>query len=97
MRLEKPTGWIPTRPRSMGGEHLDAGDGREVHAAQRRQSALSRISGWVFDRGRPAWHDNDDAKGAIKIVRTGDKSDPLEWQPHIRSKARRKALAKQSC
>lgn len=43
---------------------------------------------------RPAWHDNEDAKGAIKIVMTGDKSDPLEWQPHIRSKVRRESLAK---
>jgi type I restriction enzyme, R subunit len=43
---------------------------------------------------RPAWHGADDDSGAIKIVMTGDKSDPLEWQPHIRSKARREKLAK---
>lgn len=42
---------------------------------------------------RPAWHDADDAKGAIKIVMTGSASDPEEWQDHIRSKSRREALA----
>ena len=41
----------------------------------------------------PAWHDDDDGKGAIKIVMTGSASDPLDWQPHIRNKARREELA----
>ena len=41
---------------------------------------------------RPAWHDEDD-KGAIKVVMTGSASDPLDWQPHIRNKPRREALA----
>lgn len=43
---------------------------------------------------RPGWHDPDDAHGAIKIVMTGAASDPVEWQPHIRTKKRRDALAK---
>ena len=43
---------------------------------------------------RPAWHGDDHDSGAFKIVMTGDKSDPLAWQPHIRSKARREKLAK---
>ena len=30
----------------------------------------------------------------MKIVMTGSASDPLDWQPHIRSKARREELAK---
>ena len=41
---------------------------------------------------RPDWHDDDDAKGSIKVVMTGSASDPTEWQPHIRNKARREAL-----
>ena len=41
---------------------------------------------------RPEWHDADDAKGAIKVVMTGSASDGPEWQQHIRTKARRKAL-----
>jgi type I restriction enzyme R subunit len=42
---------------------------------------------------RPAWHADDDAAGQIKIVMTGSASDPVAWQPHIRSKRRREALA----
>ena len=33
-------------------------------------------------------------QGVIKVVMTGSASDPLEWQPHIRNKPRREALAK---
>ena len=44
-------------------------------------------------RLRPDWHSNDDDKGSIKVVMTGSASDPLEWQPHIRNKPRREALA----
>jgi type I restriction enzyme R subunit len=42
---------------------------------------------------RPQWHHADDDKGAIKVVMTGSAADPLDWQPHIRNKARREALA----
>jgi len=42
---------------------------------------------------RPEWHHDDDDKGAIKVVMTGSASDPREWQPHIRNKQRREALA----
>ena len=42
---------------------------------------------------RPDWHNTDDDKGEIKIVMTGNASDPLDWQQHIRNKARRERLA----
>jgi type I restriction enzyme R subunit len=42
---------------------------------------------------RPDWYGSDDDSGAIKVVMTGSASDPLEWQEHIRNKARREALA----
>jgi type I restriction enzyme R subunit len=42
---------------------------------------------------RPEWHDNADERGALKVVMTGSASDPADWQRHIRSKARREALA----
>jgi type I restriction enzyme R subunit len=45
---------------------------------------------------RPAWHSDDDAAGAIKIVMTGSASDPLEWQPHIGNRKRRDDLAKRA-
>ncbi len=42
---------------------------------------------------RPEWHADRDDEGAVKVVMTGSASDPLDWQPHIRNKARREALA----
>ena len=42
---------------------------------------------------RPEWHEDDDLRGALKVVMTGSASDPLEWQPHIRNKGRREDLA----
>ena len=44
-------------------------------------------------RLRPAWHDDDDGKGGVKVVMTGSASDPPAWQAHIRNKPRREALA----
>ena len=44
-------------------------------------------------RLRPDWQDDDDGRGAMKVVMTGSASDPPDWQPHIRNKARREALA----
>jgi type I restriction enzyme, R subunit len=43
---------------------------------------------------RPDWHSDDDDKGILKIVMSGSASDRVEWQPHIRNKQRREALAK---
>lgn len=43
---------------------------------------------------RPDWHSPDDDRGTIKVVMTGSAADPLEWQPHIREKSRREALAR---
>jgi type I restriction enzyme R subunit len=45
-------------------------------------------------RLRPAWHSDDSNAGAIKIVMTGDATDPAAWQQHIGNKARRDLLAK---
>ena len=41
---------------------------------------------------RPSWHSEDDDNGAIKVIMTGSSSDDLNMQPHIRNKARRKAI-----
>jgi type I restriction enzyme R subunit len=40
----------------------------------------------------PEWHDEDDAKGTIKVIMTGSSADPQVMQPHIRSKEARKAI-----
>ena len=45
-------------------------------------------------RLRPDWHHEADDKGSLKVVMTGAASDPPDWQPHIRNKPRREAMAK---
>jgi type I restriction enzyme R subunit len=42
---------------------------------------------------RPAWHDEEDAKGAMKVIMTGGPDDPEHMARHVRSKAQRRALA----
>jgi type I restriction enzyme R subunit len=44
-------------------------------------------------RLKPRWQHEGDEQGAVKVVMTGSASDPLDWQPHIRNKPRREALA----
>ncbi|KGJ88382.1 type I restriction endonuclease subunit R [Colwellia psychrerythraea] len=43
---------------------------------------------------RPEWHDDDPAKGAIKIVMTGSASDKALFQPHIHNKETKKLFEK---
>jgi type I restriction enzyme R subunit len=43
---------------------------------------------------RPEWAGEGDDAGAIKVVMTGSRLIRLEWQPHIRNKSRREALAR---
>jgi len=45
-------------------------------------------------RLRPDWHHDADERGGLKVM-TGSASDPADWQPHIRTKSRREALANQ--
>ena len=43
-------------------------------------------------RLRPHWHSDDDDDGVIKVIMTGNASDDVAWQQHIRNKPRRKAI-----
>lgn len=43
---------------------------------------------------RPDWHDNDDERGAIKVIITGGASDELKLQQHIRNKQNIKVIEK---
>lgn len=43
---------------------------------------------------RPQWHSDEDSEGKIKIVMTGNSSDPPEWQPYIGTRQRREYLAR---
>ncbi len=71
---------------------LEVMDGKAMIVCMSRRICVELYE--ALRKLRPAWHANADDQGAMKIVMTGDKSDPLEWQPHIRSKARREELAK---
>ncbi|WP_435900168.1 type I restriction endonuclease subunit R [Meiothermus cerbereus] len=73
-------------------QRLEAMDGKAMVVCMSRRICVELYHEIV--RLRPQWHHDDDEKGTIKIVMTGSASDPLDWQPHIRNKPRREALAK---
>ena len=72
-------------------QRLEALEGKAMVVCMSRRICIDLYRELV--RLRPDWHDDDDGKGAIKVVMTGSASDPLDWQPHIRNKARREELA----
>ena len=72
-------------------QRLEAMEGKAMVVCMSRRICVDLYRELV--RLRPGWHDEDDARGAIKVVMTGSASDPPEWQQHIRSKAWREALA----
>ena len=41
---------------------------------------------------RPEWASDDDATGVVKVVITGDATDPASYQPHIRNRQERRAM-----
>jgi len=71
---------------------LEAMEGKAMIVCMSRRICVDLYNALV--KLRPDWHNEDDEKGAIKIVMTGSASDILEWQPHIRNKPRREFLAK---
>ena len=77
-------------------EHLDrrqeALDGKAMVVCMSRRICIDLYRELVSLR--PEWRDDDDSRGALKVVMTGKVSDPPDWQPHIGNKARREALAK---
>ncbi len=66
-------------------------DGKAMVVAMSRRIAVELYRELVGLR--PAWHGENDGQGRLKVVMTGSASDPLDWQSHIRNKARREALA----
>jgi type I restriction enzyme R subunit len=46
----------------------------------------------AIKKERPDWHSDKDDDGQIKVVMTGSSSDPIGFQPHVRSKQKRKDL-----
>ena len=73
-------------------QRLDAIEGKAMVVCMSRRICIGLYRELV--RLRPDWEHADDDQGAIKVVMTGSASDSPDWQPHIRNKARREALAK---
>ena len=73
-------------------QRLEALDGKAMVVCMSRRICIDLYRELVSLR--PDWHSEDDMQGAVKVVMTGSASDPLEWQPHIRNKPGREALAK---
>jgi type I restriction enzyme R subunit len=73
-------------------DRLLALDGKAMVVCMSRRICVDMYNAIV--QLRPDWHSEDDDKGVLKIVMSGSASDRAEWQPHIRSKPRREALAK---
>lgn len=72
-------------------ERLEAMDGKAMIVCMSRRICVDLYKELV--RLRPAWHNEDDNSGMIKVVMTGSAADGPEWQQHIRDKRRREALA----
>ncbi len=70
----------------------EAMDGKAMVVCMSRRICIDIYRELV--RRRPEWRDDDDSRGALKVVMTGKASDPPDWQRHIGNKARREALAK---
>ena len=71
---------------------IEAMDGKAMVVCMSRRICIALYR--ELARLCPDWHDDGDEAGAIKVVMTGAASDPPDWQPHVRNKPRREALAK---
>jgi type I restriction enzyme R subunit len=72
-------------------KRFEAMDGKAMVVCMSRRICVELYRELV--KLRPQWHDEDDTRGVIKVIMTGSASDRLDWQPHIRNKQRREALA----
>ena len=70
---------------------LEAMDGKAMVVCMSRRICVELHREIV--KRRPQWDGAGDERGALKVVMTGSASDPADWQPHIRNKSRREALA----
>jgi type I restriction enzyme, R subunit len=73
-------------------QRLSTMDGKALVVCMSRRIAVEMYE--AIRKLRPDWHSDDDTTGMMKIVMSGSASDHKDWQPHIRTKAGREALAK---
>jgi len=72
-------------------QRCEAMDGKGMIVCMSRRICVDLYNELI--KLRPAWHDDRDESGALKVVMTGSAGDPPHYQPHIRNKPRRKAIA----
>lgn len=68
----------------------EALDGKAMIVTMSRRIAVDLYQAIVALR--PEWHSDDDSEGAIKVVVTGNATDPASYQPHIRNNHERRAM-----
>ena len=73
-------------------QRLEVMDGKAMVVGMSRRICVDLYQ--AMQTLRPEWHSDEDAKGAVKLVMSGSASDHIDWQPHIRSKKAREALAR---
>jgi type I restriction enzyme, R subunit len=72
-------------------ERLAAMDGKAMMVCMSRRICVDLYRELIALR--PEWHQEEDDKGALKVVMTGSAADAADWQLHIRNKSRREVLA----
>lgn len=70
---------------------LEAMDGKAMIVCMSRRICIELYNEII--KLRPEWHSDKDDEGVLKVIMTGSASDPEAWQPHVRNKARREAIA----
>lgn len=73
------------------GQRQEIMEGKGMIVAMSRRIAVDLYDQII--KLRPSWHSDRDDEGVIKVVMTGSATDPENYQPHVRNKARRKALS----
>ena len=74
-------------------QRLEAIDGKAMIVCMSRRICFDLYK--EITKLKPDWHHDDDDKGIVKVIMTGSASDPVDWQPHIRNKQRRRKLGEQ--
>uniref|UniRef100_UPI0013DC5D6F type I restriction endonuclease subunit R n=1 Tax=Candidatus Laterigemmans baculatus TaxID=2770505 RepID=UPI0013DC5D6F len=84
---------IRLRPEWAGKPQPDGKLAQDGALAQVAESPEART--YRFTKSAASERDIDDDQGFVKVIMTGSASDGAEWQKHIRTKQRRRALATQ--
>ncbi|MFA5811236.1 MAG: type I restriction endonuclease subunit R [bacterium] len=72
-------------------KRLEAIDGKAMVVCMSRRICMDLHDEIV--KQRPAWHHDDDDRGTLKVVMTGNASEGPRFAKHARNKQRREALA----